>query len=259
MNHETLLPVETTAVTKPQKRSRFRAARFAFVVIIIATISISFFTVRKRPAQQIVWLTGPEFHQAYDGGWRRIEGKLPLWILRLWSRFTPKQPGISVKASLFTLSSPIELLDLGAAITTNANGTRAWILSSAQAKTLIDRVERTDHVDGMEHLEIITAAGSSAQIQSVTTSNFGGKPVSIGPIISICPRVSGKDINLLTEVYISGWSLPPSNTAPAPELKFDAACRAIVPKGGALVLLGGTDKDIKDGTHLCILSSQLKK
>jgi hypothetical protein len=148
----------------------------------------------------------------------------------VWRRFRTPPPTICVESLLMRLpgeNNGTFESTLGKAVSTNAAGVRAWILSTEQLKSIQVTLQTIPNVTTIARPRLTTSSGSEAQIFS--GSNLDRDRFTV----HLSPKLVGRSIRLgIGGEWVEALNVATTNTL---------ACRVLIPNGGALVV-GGLEK-----------------
>jgi type II secretory pathway component GspD/PulD (secretin) len=152
-------------------------------------------------------------------------------------------------------SSNAETFGLAAPTTTNANGMRAWILGATESRALQQRLKTNSAASLLGSPGIATFNGFPARVVVGSAAPTVGVP-GTGVTIDLIPKVVSGSVKLTVSaasIEVAG----PSRNAPSVKTNFAAACQAVIPNGGSLVLDGGPPPDGGDNRYWLIVSPRV--
>ena len=196
----------------------------------------------------MVWLTPSAVQQAAKPGplktaWYGFRGMIgPL------NRFFPasQKARIRFDSSIYSLTNAP--FDLGIPTATNADGMRAWIISSPSLASVRTQLKTlpADALLGSPRMQ--TGDGIRSQMSIGSTMIVDGKLVPVGLTVDLFPKVSKNSLRLFVSVVDSRTEQSAIKT------NFAVACAATVPDAGALVIDAG---DAGEKHHWFVLSPVL--
>jgi len=228
-----------------KRRSRWKIALAVLGIVTIA--AFIFEVVHPSRIPDLVWLAGKPIPSIAK---QSLLSKTRLQIIRitypLWQRFYKLSPRMYTSARLLSLtavSADRLASSLGAAVSTNANGFRAWILTAPEVKALEGLVLTLPEMVQVTPPRLMTPRGTDARISAVAqgSNNF---------LVNLSPKISGKSIRLRVGAE---WV----QTAPS-RMTNTLICRALIPNGGALLVERGGKKD-HDPSYVVILSATRRR
>lgn len=176
---------EAPAIPCPAPGRKRRAVLWLASVTLLLVAFGWFFALRPLAGSNLVWLTPAQFARTTQAGpWTNLKNKIAR-IVAPWGVFNWRhRPNILVRSTLVALTSDAAQRDglPAAAAATNADGTRVWILSSAELKVLQQRLKATPSASVQNEASILTLSGRPATVMvgnaprsaSVTTTASGG-------------------------------------------------------------------------------------
>jgi hypothetical protein len=229
------MPSETSTEAKdgpaPRPARRSRILLWIVCVGAVATIAIlALITTHSSEVPDLVWLSGRAIPPAKKAtAWSKFRLKVIQFTYPVWRRFRTPPPTICVESLLMRLPDENNRSfesTLGRAISTNAAGVRAWILSAEQLKAVQDTLQTIPNVTTIARPRLTTSSGTDAQI--FTGSNLDHFSVHLSP------KLVGRSIRLgIGGEWVEALNVATTNTL---------ACRVLVPNGGALVVGGFLEK-----------------
>jgi len=223
------------------------------VFLLVITL---FFTLTSRPIPAVAWLTQAEMaRRTQPGPLTRLKDKVISLTAPLWRRYWNTQPQILIDSRLLTLSAAAaDRTGLGAPVSTNTDDMRAWILSSAELSSFLQRLMTTPEASLIGGPRAHTAAGSSALTFLGDTILVAGKNVPVGLTLEVSPKVRSGSIQLLLAFTSSESVASPEANAVALRTNLAVACRVVLPNSGGLVVNGGHTGDLRGTNYWLILS-----
>jgi hypothetical protein len=214
----------------------------AFLLTLTAlSILIVFLLLEFRPSprDKFGWLTPAQMAEAKQiGPLTRLKYKLEGLMGPLRRVFQRKPKALlNFNSSIWKLSADSTAqIDLGAPISTNADGTRAWILSAKELDAFRKRVKGLPDASPVIGPSMTTVDGMQCQVQSGNTMKVGGAFVTVGLTVDLVPKVSGDTFNL--EIGFMDTETNASASAASTPIKtnFAVACRAAVPNASTLLI-----------------------
>lgn len=232
----------------PERSSRLKLwigfGAILFLVFIVFLVS------NASRKEKLSWLPPNVLSRAMQpSALAQYKYKLVRATAPLWRWWRPRRPNISVTCRLMELSGEgVEQRGLGQASSTNADGTRAWIVSP----------------EALTNLNLKLAGEQTAVASRITVYNGGPARATMGPgsvitgipmglTVDVVPSLAGHSVKLILGAnYIKQTSAVQNN--PTVTTNFSAACRAFVPNGGALVLEGARTNPAAATNYLLLVS-----
>ena len=239
-----------------RKRNRRTAIKLGVIGSAVLLLAIIFFSSNSTPpGEKLVWLTPGELARINQGGpLGRIKDKLMQWTAPLWKSYWNRQPQILIDSSLLKLSAAsADQTGLGAAVATNSDGMRAWILSPAELSTLQQRLKAISDASFLARPRAQTAAGTRARTFFGNTVLVAGKNVPIGLTLDVAPKVRSGSIQLLVGFTSTESAPSPLANAAALSTNLAVACRVLLPNSGGLVVAGGNAGDPRGTNYWLII------
>jgi hypothetical protein len=165
--------------------------------------------------------------------------------------FSHKQQ-VSINSQMFALDAN-QQPGLGSPLSTGGAQQSAWLLSPEELKDFQKRLRATAGVTRMSSPRVQTFDGGQAQVfQGSTMSVASNLPVSIGLTLCVLPKLKGTAFRLLTTLTASEALSEGTNIIV--RTNISAACRAVVPNGGGLVLASAATRSSGATNYLFVLS-----
>jgi hypothetical protein len=140
--------------------------------------------------------------------------------------------------------------ELGATTTTNAEGTRAWILAAPEASALQQFFHTNSGANVVGSSAISTMHGGQARIM---VGNFPpADPTGVGTTIDVLPRNSGGSIRIILNA--TAISKDSHTNASSVRTNFAVTCQALIPSGGCLLINGDQPKDQSAKSYWMVIS-----
>ena len=203
------------------------------VLAIVVVITLT--SARK---EKLVWLPAEALPRAMQpSAFARLRYSFIRFTAPLWRWHRSRRPNIKVNSKLVQLTaSTTAQTGLGSATATNADGTRAWILSAEDFSALKPKIiaERSE----VSETSITVYNGGPARATLGPGSMYPqktGSPLPVGLTIDVVPSLAGHSIRIILGATYTRLT----NSAPATfgiVTNFSAACRVLIPNGGGLVL-----------------------
>ncbi len=244
-------PSSPSALRSPPARQHRRpVVWFAIISGILLLAIVVLVSVSFLPDPKIVWLKPTDLNRPRQS---TILTRLKFNVARLvWpvaGRFWPHKTSIRIDASCLTLSAAAgEQTGLGVPFATNADGLRIWVLSPDELASF------QRHLKDLPGASLIS--GPRSRIQ---TANGIQAEMSVGGptnrlAIDLLPRVVSSSIRLTIGATATEWGAPPFGKAALVKTNFAAACRALVPNAGGLVMAATNTKDDSENAWWFIAS-----
>jgi hypothetical protein len=204
----------------------------------------------------LIWLKPGELaHYLQPGPFTRLKFRILRLPGPLWRWYMSGREQIVVETRLLTLSAEAaQRAKLPSNCQTNVDGARAWLLSAEELTSLKQQLKGLPGVSVAHVLSLTTYDGGQAQLSAgappaaKTNSNF------IGLTIDLLPKVVGHSFNLLLGATSTDSDFLPDGTSVGTITNLTAACKVLLPNGGALVVDGGTPGDLHQTNHWAIIS-----
>ena len=227
-------------MSSSQKPLRKRRVILIPIILVIGfAVAAVLFSCRPRNLpNQIVWLTPFEFAQIKRiGPLTRLKFQLMRWTAPLWKSYTSNKPQLTISASVVTL--PIEMLwptNSFSPFVTATNGTRSWILSPEQLKSIQTELDALPETAAALRSQVMVEAGMQAQVSSGNTLGSGSNTVFFGSAVSLIPEIASDNVLLTFEVNHSqlATDLTPGELRVKTNQAY--ACRAVFPGNGGLLI-----------------------
>jgi hypothetical protein len=247
-------PPITKAPALP-KQSRFPMKILAIVLFLTLGLMGLFLFLTSGSGSEVVWLSpGQLAKSGRPGPITQIKYKLARYGAPFWRRIRPNRKQILVSSSVVRL--PVQGEDaswLPAALSTNSDGTRIWIISPVELARLQARL-----IPMMGQLppagpRIATSEGIRAQLFTGGVPPNGTNAGSPSIAIDVLPRLVGGLIKLTLGITSTEFLVAPENAVRNVRTNICAACRVLVPNGGGLVLSAGQTNNEVVGSYWVIL------
>jgi len=236
--------------------------RFTSILLIVA-IGLGVLAIVlacNRPTSlpdQIVWLTPSEFARIKRiGPLTRLKFQLMRWTAPLWNGYWRNKPQLTISAKVVTL--PTETLwptNSFSPFVTATNGTRTWILSPEQRKSIQTELGALPETAVAHQSQVIVGGGLAAQVSSVNTVGSGSNLVTFGSAVFLIPDVVGAKVVLTFDLNHSQLA---THLKPG-ELKVETnqayACRAVFPNNGGLLVENPHPEPGASNRHWLFLSA----
>jgi hypothetical protein len=210
------------------------------------------FIVPSFSSHNFVWLTPAQAAQATQPGpFERVKMTLKGWLAPWLHRYYGLRPNIKIEAKLMVIPRDATMPGvLGAPIVTNADGTRAWILSSPELLSLRQNLNSNQHIAVQFAPIIQTGNGMQARMsmgQSIPLGPTNRQPVvagrkanaswiNVGLSIDVMPQAVSGSVRLPLIITSTELAGPAITGGPILRTNFSVACRALIPDAGALVI-----------------------
>jgi len=232
----------------PERSSKLKLWIGIGAILFLAFIV--FVASRASRKEKLSWLPPNVLSRALQpSALAQYKYKLVRATAPLWRWWRPRRPQICVSCRLVELSGAgVEQRGLGQASATNADGTRAWIVSPEGFTNL--NLNLAGEQTGVNS-RIIVYNGGPARATMGPGSVITGIP--LGLTVDVVPSLAGHSVKIILGAsYIKLNRAAPAN--PTVATNFSAACRAFVPNGGALVLQAGRTNPAAATNYLLLVS-----
>jgi len=216
-------------VLKPPSRIRIRPwIRVTLAAAGLFLLGILLYAwIKPESGPDLVWLSGrPIPPPRKQTTWSKVRFELIKIGYPVWRHLRTPPTILRVEASLLQCSpaGAREVTSvLGTAVSTNAEGLRAWIIPPSSMSAVRDRLQTAPDIALLSSPRVITGSGSTAQL---TVGSQGSDTF----MIHLAPKVAGKSIRLVVGgQWVQGTHLSTTNTL---------SCKALLPDGGALFVEG---------------------
>ena len=257
MEPKPALPESVSLPAKDRRRSKLRIGMAVVGVLLLALLLWLVFT--SLSGNQVVWLTPAELaRRTQPGPFSAIKRKI--WILAgpLRGLYRRNRPQIVIETSLGTPSlTTIEESGLGAPVTTNTQGLRAWVLTPAESSAFRIRLKAAPGASTGTIQRAQTFDGGQMQLQSVDFRIVSGKLTPVGLNTELTPKIVSRSVKLTMAVTFTELVQPPADKVSTVRTNFRATCQAVIPSGGSLVLDGGPPKNGGENRYLLIVSPKV--
>lgn len=245
-------PESPTLPAKGGRRSALRIGWTALGVLLLAVIV--FLVVTSLSGRKVVWLTPAEFARSTQPGpFTTFKQKVKTLASPLWRYYRRTRLQIRIDSSMLTLPAAAAEIRLGAPVTTNANGLRAWILLPAELNAFQARLKTNPGALLVAAPRVQTFDGSQARLSQTMQAPTWGKPTTV-LTVDLIPKVVSGSVKLTTSVTYTEMTAPPPGKVFAVKTNLTAACRVLLPNGGGLVVEEASVKDAIGNIYLLILS-----
>jgi hypothetical protein len=257
MEPKPALPESAAHANKCKRFSKVQILGLVSAILLLAVIVILVFTSLSR--SKVVWLTPAELvRSTQPGPFTTFKQNVKNLTGPVWRRFRRAPPQIAVSSSLLTLSSTTaEQIGLGRPTTTSGDGMGAWVLTPMESSALQQRLKTNSAASRLGSPSIMTFNGHQTRLVMGNTPAAAGA-LQVDTTIDLIPKVVSGSIKL-TIAATSTESAVPLGSAPSVRTNFTAACQAVIPNGGSLVLDGGPPKDGSANRYLLIVSPRVWK
>jgi hypothetical protein len=207
----------------------------AFILILLGSL----FIYLTSSQSQFTWLTPAQFAQANrPGALALLKYKLIKLGGPLMRYYHSHRPNIKISITVATLSTASEQPGLGAPFTTNTDGMSAWVLSPAALAALQQALKTNSAASFVSHMITHTGNGQQAGMrrggQSILLAS--GTYAYTGNSVDVVAKTSSTSIDLLLDASSTELSAVSTTNGPTVKTNFFAACRAILPDAGGLVI-----------------------
>jgi hypothetical protein len=238
-----------------------RKRRFTLILVIIGVAAVGVVLLNRQPGNlpdQLVWLTPIEFdHLKRIDPLTRMKFQLMRWTAPLWKNYWRDKPQLTISARVVTL--PTELLwptNLFSPLVIATNGTRSWILSPEQLKTIQTELNALPEPAVVMRSQVTGGGGLAAQVSSGNTLGSGSNTVSYGSAVFLISDVAADKVVLTFELNHSQLA---SDLKPG-ELRVETnqayACRAVFPNDGGLLVENPNPEPGASNRHWLFLSAR---
>jgi hypothetical protein len=244
---------------RPESKNRPATVVKVGLGLVVALALFAAFPPWLRPAagKDLVWLSASEFGRiTRPGPFTRVKYRLLRLAGPLLQRFMDNKPRVNID-SRFLCLSPVESDQLGldAPAGTNADGGRAWILSSTQLESVRRHLKSLPEGTTLVGPRITTMDGSQAQVFAGESTPVMGSLVSTGVTLELTPQVSSRAIDLLIGITSTEAVASTASNAAAVRTNLALSCRVLFPNAGGL-LVAGPSGPIHAGTdYWCLVSA----
>ena len=254
MEPEPALPESATRSAKRGRFSKLQIAGFVSAILLLAVIVVLVFT--SLSSSKVEWLTPAQFsRRTQPGPFTTFKQKVRNLAAPVWGHFRRAPSQITINSTLLTCSSTAaERIALGTPATTNANGMRAWILTSAESSTLLQQFKTNFGAVLLGSPGIMTLNGGQARV--VVAGNAAAAVPGTGVTIDLIPKIVSGSVKL-TMAATSIENAVPSGNSQSVKTNFAVACQAVIPNGGSLILDDGPPKDGSANRYWLIISPRV--
>jgi hypothetical protein len=248
----------TKSPTASPQRNRRRPLRVAIALAIVILFAIiAAFVTESSSDQTVTWLSPDGVTRSMRPS--RLE-TLKYKLMTLTGRFwrSPGRIQIDCHSKLLLLSpATAGQLNLGAASSTNKSGARAWILTEAGLNSFRQLIKTNTAINTQFAPEIIAADGMRCQSSMGNSVVVNDKPVTIGTIVDLVPKVVSHSVRLTVGVTSTELLPPSADNLPKVKTNVAAACRVSVPNAGGILVDGGTPTNADGKTYWFLISPVL--
>jgi hypothetical protein len=232
-------PAPSESASSPTGATLAEHRKLWIALLVIAGLTILVITVlTSARKEKLVWLPDNALSRAMQPSpYARLRYNLIRWTAPLWRWHRSHRPNIKVNSKLVELAgASVIRAELGSATGTNADGTRAWILSAEQFAALKPKIAAEKSEVSETSITVYNGGPARATLgpSSMYTPTIGGA-VPVGLTVDVMPSLAGHSIRIVLGASYTRVT----NTAPAKFTlitNFSAACKVLVPNGGGLVL-----------------------
>ncbi len=228
----------TTRPHKPRFALRWAIAILGLLFLIFTVVLI----LPEGSNRDFTWLTPAQMQQNMKPGpLTLLKSKVRNLLGPLMRYYHRNRPLITISSSIMKVSDTAAAQTaLGAPIQTNADGTRAWILSAAELADLQRQLKTNPGVSNLMSPRIQTGDGFGGQMtMGRAVSLAPGVSTNVGTVIDILARSSRGLVNLLLAVSSTDLASPQTSSQIVIKTNFSVACRVLVPNAGAVVISCG--------------------
>ena len=204
---------------------------------LLATLTLHLAVQKREMTTGIAWMKPGQLS-------RRLRPspftRLKYLILRLpgaWQLYMSGREHILIESRLVTLAS--ETAQQNAPLArcwTNAEGTRAWVLSARELKSINQQIKSLPGLSVDYRARVTTYDGGQCQFMTGPSSPAAGTvSTPVGLTVDLLPNVSGKSFHLLAGATFTEIDASPDGSSRA-RTNLAAAFQAVLPNGGGLVL-----------------------
>lgn len=224
------------------------AASVALVMVMALALALT-----SNRKSGLIWYTPAELTSAWaPGPLSQLKYQLVRIAMPIWRHFQGARAQIDIKSEIL-LIDPVtaKYLMPNAARSTNVDGTRVWVLSGSELAAVKGDLKSTL----IEPLMQPGVTGSDGmRFQVVVTQ--GGAPTATNPVhactLDLLPRLVRRSVQLTMRAVTT--ETQPNNNSSLKTTNLCAACRAMIPNGGGLVLASGGTNDSGNGNYWLIIS-----
>ena len=231
---------------------RFIIALVALVLFVAILLAVS--TASRK--EKLTWLEGNTLSRAMQPSpYTRLKFKLVRLTAPLWRWHRPRRPNVKVNARLveITPGGPAAPILLGSATATNADGTRAWILSAEDFSALKSKIAGGG-TPAITETSITVYNGGPARATMGPASMYGvANPVPVGLTIDVVPSLAAHSIRIILSSTYTKLTNPGAANFRV-TTNFAAACRALIPNGGGLILENANTNTAAGTKYLFLVS-----
>jgi hypothetical protein len=179
---------EVSQLRKEVKAAQLAAAKRAAEPVATNAPAPPIFEVQKYAAN--VEANVPFNQTLVTGGWKLPSGKHALFFIEPQPGDSPDQ--ISVQTKIVELSEEaLAAVGLDALKSDSTETTEQFILSEAQARTVLRALEQREGVDVLGAPRLLTLSGRQAQVKIANVfSSPSGEQFETGPMIDLVPTIS---------------------------------------------------------------------
>lgn len=233
------------SVAPPQKR-RAPGTLLLITAGFILIIAVAFWMFATPRNANLTWLNPSDvMNPPPPGALTKMKNQVLRTIDPVWRHFRPTKPQVSAEIGILTVTSgAAESAQLGAPASTNANGMRAWIVSHEQLNAFNQFLKTNEGVTRIGSPRIATGDGRQSQI-SVGQSIFARNPsgtnwIPVGITVNMVAKLRGDSFSVTVGAICSDVVRASAPVSPDIHTKFAAACRALIPNSGGLIVDGGS-------------------
>ena len=205
----------------------------------------------NKSNRQFKWLTNDQFEKGlHPGPPTHLVDKLENALDSLRQHFQTNHPEILISPSVLTFSaSATAQTNLGEPAFSGADGTRAWILSPAELNALRQQYKADPGVSNVAATRIQTGNGRQSGITLGQSVPRSGRYTNVGISIDLLAKSSAKLRELAALRQVNRLAGPQTNGQVAIKTNFFAACRALIPDAGAVVIDCGRSLTADQANH----------
>lgn len=238
-----------------------RKRRVILILVIIGVAALGMVLLKRQPSNlpdQLVWLSPSEFaHLKRIGPLTRMKFQLMRWTAPLWNSYWRNKPQLTISATVVTLPAGISWPTHSfSPFVTATNGTRSWILSPEQQKSIQTELRDLPETAVALRSQVIVGGGLAAQVSSGNTLGSGSNTVFYGSAVFLISDVAADKVVLTFELNHSQLA---SDLKPG-ELRVETnqayACRAVFPNDGGLLVENPNPEPGASNRHWLFLSAR---
>jgi hypothetical protein len=237
------------------KKSQFVRWRVLCLGLVILTLGYLFATLHEAQPAQFEWIGNimqPSPLRRLKYTLVRLAGPLLKW-------YKPNRRNLVINVDLIGVPAQWNATaGIGSAVSTNQDGTRAWILPETEFRQAVKIIKDANGADLINSSRVTTSDGSISQVQItdlVPVAATNGSVVSypVGTTVDLAPKIVAHSIRLVVGLTSTSAS-PATNGVKVVRIDAQVCSRALLPNGGGLIMSAGTNSSAV-GTNLWLLLS----